>query len=581
MNNRLYKDAEPADTIYKIKSILSRNRIFVDERTMEGFDGVFSARVLIDNLDLGTNGKGASKEAALASAYAELMERIQNFALYKYSFPAKEHLCNAEFYYAPDEKAISYDEYIGYTKRFKDAVNTDDVTIDDLTIINTKYERDNNVVLCVPYINYDNNESVFFPARLSEHIYASNGMAAGNTYTEALVQSISELFERYANKVIFEGKVIPPEIKIEDIPFSPELQSVISRLKKKESYVLMFRDCSLGMGLPVVGMYFINKSTGKYFVKFGCHPILSIAAERTITELFQGRNLAHSDMWLNAFTFGTSIDADINFENIFRNGDGTYPYNIFSDAYSYEFSNCWYKADSADNKMFLDFLLGIIRNNNWNLYHRDVSFLGFPSLHAFIPEISNIAQINKLYLSKQRRYNSIKKSMKRLPQCSKEEQLEIIDFIDSNFYTEFDTIHKLLGLPLSGDSSFNKTNNLCFKYLLCCKAEEYAKGIKNLDKYMKELFPPVEMLTLYRCLREATYALHINKMGINETKHILNMVFGTDVTDRAISILLQHTFETFDCFECGYCISKNTCFYPRIIQFDSNISTQYSLWKNC
>lgn len=578
MNYRLYKDAEPQDTINKIMNILSKNRIFVEESASEGFDGVFSVRLEVDWLGLGTNGKGVSKEAALASAYAELLERIQNFGLYKFRFPAKDEVSNAKFYYAPDEKAISYSEYMECLKGLITAVNTDSVTADDLAIVHTKYERDKKVVFCVPYVNYNSGERVFIPARLSEHIYASNGMAAGNTYTEALVQSICEIFERYANKIIYEARTIPPDIQIEDINFSAGMNNVISKLTKQGNYIVKFKDCSLGLGLPVVGMYFIDKTTGKYFVKFGCHPILSIAAERTITELFQGRELSYANIWLNVFTFETNFDADVNFENIFRSGDGAYPHSIFSEAHSYEFSDCWYKEKDANNELFLNYLLEILKKNNWDLFHRDVSFLGFPSLHAFIPEISNIARVDKQYLEKQLRYKAVKNSMRQLSQCSKEEIMRIVDFIDSSFYNDFDTIQPLVGLPLSKSAPFDKTNNLCFKFLLCCKAGEYERGIKNLDRFIKENGLSLGDIALYRCVREATYALYVSRMDRSETERILHTMFHPNLVKGAMAILHDYKFDTFDCFACDSCTSKSVCRYPQIMQFDDNMSEKYLLW---
>ena len=38
----------------------------------------YSLRLVIEGTDIGTNGKGISKELATASAYAEFFERFQN-----------------------------------------------------------------------------------------------------------------------------------------------------------------------------------------------------------------------------------------------------------------------------------------------------------------------------------------------------------------------------------------------------------------------------------------------------------------------------------------------------------------------
>lgn len=78
------KDVELINTIDKIKKILDQNGIDVDEKTVENVRGVFSTRLNLSEIGLGTNGKGTSIEMSRASAYGELMERLQNFALYIY-----------------------------------------------------------------------------------------------------------------------------------------------------------------------------------------------------------------------------------------------------------------------------------------------------------------------------------------------------------------------------------------------------------------------------------------------------------------------------------------------------------------
>ena len=45
----------------------------------------------------------------------------------------------------------------------------------------------------------------------------SNGMCAGNTPAEALVQGLSEIFERYAIQEVLAGNIIPPDIPPEGI----------------------------------------------------------------------------------------------------------------------------------------------------------------------------------------------------------------------------------------------------------------------------------------------------------------------------------------------------------------------------
>lgn len=74
------KDKLPLETINLIKKILSENKIKIKESKITNINNsVFSVRLELKNIPgVGTNGKGITKEYALASAYAEFMERLQS-----------------------------------------------------------------------------------------------------------------------------------------------------------------------------------------------------------------------------------------------------------------------------------------------------------------------------------------------------------------------------------------------------------------------------------------------------------------------------------------------------------------------
>lgn len=72
------KDKKPEETVQIIKDILKRNGIDTKVlREMNFEDLWFSCRIEFTDLnDKGTNGKGITYEYALASGYAEFMERL-------------------------------------------------------------------------------------------------------------------------------------------------------------------------------------------------------------------------------------------------------------------------------------------------------------------------------------------------------------------------------------------------------------------------------------------------------------------------------------------------------------------------
>ena len=75
----IYKDSSPERTVEKIKEILNSYGITVVEGqwTESGIEHCYSIRLTVAGTSFGSNGKGLTKEFALASAYGELMERMQ------------------------------------------------------------------------------------------------------------------------------------------------------------------------------------------------------------------------------------------------------------------------------------------------------------------------------------------------------------------------------------------------------------------------------------------------------------------------------------------------------------------------
>src|SRR3990167_6018682 len=146
-----------------------------------------------------TNGKGATKEGALASALGEFIERLNCNFFYNDQFWG-EDIANAEFVHYPDEKWFKpgpngempegvLDEY---TLEIYDP--EEELLGTHLYYANSgKTERG---ICSLPFVRQSDAEVVYFPSNFIENLYLSNGMSAGNTLAEAQVQCLSEIFER-------------------------------------------------------------------------------------------------------------------------------------------------------------------------------------------------------------------------------------------------------------------------------------------------------------------------------------------------------------------------------------------------
>ena len=162
-----------------------------------------------------TNGKGSTKESALASALGEYIERINCNHFYAGQFWG-EDLADAPFVHDPNERwfkpgpddALPAEILDDYCLPIYDPEN-------ELRASHLYDTNSGNVQrgLCsLPFVRHSDGETVYFPSNLVENLYVSNGMSAGNTLAEAQVQCLSEIFERAVKREILSEEIALPDV---------------------------------------------------------------------------------------------------------------------------------------------------------------------------------------------------------------------------------------------------------------------------------------------------------------------------------------------------------------------------------
>ena len=82
LQERRYKEVTPEETVKRLKELLKKIGIEVVETwSDESSVGTYSLRVAIKGTDIGQNGKGMTKEFAMASAYAEFFWKISKWSI--------------------------------------------------------------------------------------------------------------------------------------------------------------------------------------------------------------------------------------------------------------------------------------------------------------------------------------------------------------------------------------------------------------------------------------------------------------------------------------------------------------------
>lgn len=598
-----YKDDLPANTISRIKKILDGLGIYTIEKWFEPVNGLFSLQVIIKGTGIKTNGKGTTPEYALASAYAEFIERLQNLALINYSSP--EIRDYKGFYHAPDEKPVTLEDmgnaFGGSIEVFlpplpEERGNTvseflsqwfDSIPFPDQKISalkNFKFhasEGDPPCFTAVPFYDVSDGNIYYVPSQLLRLAYGSNGMCAGNTPEEAIVQGISEALERHVNLLIVKKRIVPPTIPIEYIEKQfPEIYSTIKGIEQKGNYKLVFKDCSLDQNFPVTALIIADPNNQSYFVKFGAHPVPEIAMERCLTEMFQCRDLNLNNE-MPGFRYYKETGHPANIMKILRNGYGYYPANIFSQNFSYEFTG-FKDVRRLSNREKLRYLTGLLSEKGYRILIRDVSFLGFPSYHVLIPGLSEVRGIDAKLIEHENQGKEMLKIIRDLNNATEQDLESAIGYLQSaTAYQPTDDMARLLGLPVNNFLPVKIKKHL-FISLAYCKLKKYKEARDAMDILLSSNPGALgkQDYVFYKCARDYLDAL--SKGADNkEIQEVLGMFYPLDILTLVNSHLknpddIFERFGVLKCWKCDECSFRGSCLYEMLKNLNMRLKERYA-----
>lgn len=405
------KDEAPENTVDKICMCLKEIGAVCGYRFYDtDVDGCYSARVFLKGKlcdTVAANGKGSSAAYCLASGFAELMERIQNQIFFPYQLTESEveeivkrnpvsdtSLCRYRTLKELQEDKNSFLNKI--VRRYAASVKGASSESEKELLVWLQLDRQfplwkKTGVLTAPFYHVQDGAYEWLPIELVKFLNLSNGMAAGNTLPEALVQGYSEIFERYAQCRIVIERLTPPQIG-RDILKNTQIFRVIQNIEAMGPYRVMVMDCSLGMGLPVVCGAIINQEKQTFGIRFGAHPDIRIALERVFTEAMQGKTLEEFTE-INRISFHQEkILSQQNLFNLLKTGGGFYPPEILGKMPSYEPAK-FNGTQEMSNGALLRKMTRQMSSMCGGLYIADVSYLGFPSVLIYAENVSEIIPV--------------------------------------------------------------------------------------------------------------------------------------------------------------------------------------------
>lgn len=374
-----FKDAAPTKTVERILDIIKNNEIAISEEYVEsGLESCHTFRLLLSGTTSGCNGKGVTRELARASAYAELMERLQSNTIFEVG--------NVDTKFS-DAKYFDTEELVKNCGPFFESIakahpksNGKIASVDEIAELCLMLGGEESVKV-IPFFNASKKQDTYFPVAFSK-IYSTTGLAAGNSPEEALVQGLSEIFERHCKLKLMREKNAVPTIPDEYLKQFADTYKSISDIRDA-GYDVIVKDCSLDSPFPVLATLLIDKRTHSYHVHLGSHPIFEIALRRTLTEAFQGRtlqNVAGIDTIISANEY-KATNAEI-IKNMTQSV-GTYPAEFFIDS-NIEFIPHKNRLNMS-NKELLGEMLTFLKSEGYDVLIRDHSCLGFNTFRIIVP----------------------------------------------------------------------------------------------------------------------------------------------------------------------------------------------------
>lgn len=343
------------------------------------------------------NGKGTTEVIARASMFGEAAERIQTAInvssqmpnLLPYMRYVMGEGRDLPSYRVAHESDFSEGDCISIKDFFR-GVPHDEEDVDNIrnTEVGSHWAKGYSLI---------KNKPMYVPSKVVGVWNSSNGVSAGITVEEAIIQGASEVFERYAMRQLMLARhdwpIIPHRL------FNDKIQALTEKVERN-GFKVAYRDFSEGKGYPSIGAMIecFSEPIGRasrVVVSFGSSPNMNYAAERCITEYFQGWErkmpmlrevpVIPFSQWKKAYKL---YDAQI----FSFNGDLKYMENFTRESEGWE-------SPEMNTKSYMDYLVKLVTDFGSDLVVLDMTkkWCGIPTVRVIVPGMSELLNVYQNY----------------------------------------------------------------------------------------------------------------------------------------------------------------------------------------
>lgn len=484
-----------------------------------------------------TNGKGATKESALASALGEYIERLSNNHFYAGAFWG-EDIANEAFVHYPNERWFKPGKGDSLPKEILDdyclEIFNPDGELRGSHLVDTNSGNVQRGICSLPYVRHSDGKTIYFPSNLIENLYVSNGMSAGNTLAEAQVQCLSEIFERAVKREILEGELALPDVPQEVLAKYPNILAGIRALEN-QGFPILVKDASLGGVYPVMCVTLMNPRTGSVFASFGAHPNLEVALERSLTELLQGRSLEGlNDLPPPTFS-SEAVTEPNNFVEHFIDSSGIVSWRFFSATPAYDFIEWDFTGQGTlSNTEQADGLLGILQEMGKETYIAVYDQLGGVACRIVVPGYSEIYPIEDLIWDNTNKALLFRTDILNLFRLDATELSALLDRLENNELDEYGDIATLIGIEFDENTPWGQLTVLELKLLIQLALKRFDDALVLAGAFLQYNDNTIERRLFYQAVSAVLEILLDSELQLDDYIVNFRRMFGDQRMDAVL-----------------------------------------------
>ena len=481
-----------------------------------------------------TNGKGSTKESALASALGEYIERLSNNHFYAGSYWGEE-IANAEFVHYPNERWFKPGRKDALPKEILDdyclEVYNPDGELRGSHLIDTNSGNAERGICSLPFVRQSDGEVVYFPTNLVENLFVSNGMSAGNTLVEAQVQCLSEIFERAVKREIIEGEIALPDVPQEVLAKYPGVVAGIKGLEE-QGFPVLVKDASLGGQYPVMCVTLMNPRTGGVFASFGAHPTLEVALERSLTELLQGRSFEGLNDLPQPTFASEAVTEPNNFVEHFIDSSGVVSWRFFSAKADYEFVE-WDFSGQGDNANAEEAatMFGMLADMGKEAYVAVYDQLGATACRILVPGYSEIYPVEDLVWDNTNKALLFREDILNLHQLDEASLEALLERLDNNELDDYGDIGTLIGIQFDENTAWGQLTVLELKLLIHLALQQFEETQDLVGAFLQYNDNTLERSLFYQALNVVLEVKLDDDLELADYDVNFRRMFGNDRMD--------------------------------------------------